>query len=86
MLIFFKNEIDKETSLVELYLYIDCSEDFFFFFFKKEVLAAFYSFKGKSNKTIEVIFRGTDFIQWRFQDFFLWGSVVVKLEIYHGGK
>ena len=30
MLIFFKNEIDKETSLVELYLYIECSEDFFF--------------------------------------------------------
>ena len=25
MLIFFKNEIDKETSLVELYLYIECS-------------------------------------------------------------
>lgn len=35
----------------------------FFFFFEKEVLATYYSFKRKSNKTKEVMFKGTDSIQ-----------------------
>ena len=36
---------------------------FFFFFFEKEVLVAYYLFKGKSNKTKEVISGGTNSIQ-----------------------